>query len=191
METELQILDFIQSLRTPAGDVLIPMITRLANGGLIWIILAAALILYPKTRKSGMILAAALIIDFVLCNMIMKPLFARIRPCDVNTSVQLLIARPADFSFPSGHTAVSFTAVSALFCTCERKARRLLPLLPEHQRTGKLWLPALILAILISLSRLYLYVHYPTDIAGGIVVGIFSGYAAYWLAGRLGQAGSQ
>lgn len=66
----------------------------------------------------------------------------------------------------------------------------MLPLLPEYQRTGKLWLPVLILAILISLSRLYLYVHYPTDIAGGIVVGIFSGYAAYWLAGRLGQAGS-
>ena len=103
----------------------------------------------------------------------------RQRPCRA--------ARPADFSFPSGHTAVSFTAVSALVCTCERKARRLLPLLPEHQRTGKLWLPALILAILISLSRLYLYVHYPTDIAGGIVVGIFSGYAAYWLAGMQGQ----
>ena len=92
----------------------------------------------------------------------------RIRPCDINTQVQLLIARPDDFSFPSGHTAASFTAVAALYFSGEKK----------------LWKPALMLACLIAFSRLYLYVHYPTDILGGILVGSAAGYIGYIAVSR-------
>ena len=145
------------------GDAVMCFITKLGNAGMIWIVLAVILLLIPKTRKTGIIILAALCIDLVVCNGILKNLFARIRPCDVNTQIQLLIARPDDFSFPSGHTAASFAAVAALYFSGERK----------------LWKPALVLACLIAFSRLYLYVHYPTDILGGILVGIAAGYIGY------------
>ena len=158
---ELMILDWIQSIRTPVGDAVMCFITKLGDAGIIWIVLAAILLLIPKTRKHGLVMMAALCIDLVVCNGLLKNLFARIRPCDVNTQIQLLIARPDDFSFPSGHTAASFAAVAALYFSGERK----------------LWKPALLLACFIAFSRLYLYVHYPTDILGGILVGIAAGYA--------------
>lgn len=157
---EIKLLDLIQKLRTPIGDSVMCFITSLGNAGMIWIILAIVLLLFSKTRKSGMILMTALILDMVLCNGILKNVVARVRPCYVNTAVQLLIPRPYDYSFPSGHTAASFAAVTALFFAGE----------------NKLWKPALVLAMLIAFSRLYLYVHYPTDILGGILVGTVCGY---------------
>lgn len=166
---ELVILDWIQNIRTPIGDILFPFITRLGNLGMIWILLAVILLSIPKTRKSGVVLLAALCVDIVLCNGILKNLVGRIRPCDVNTQVQLLIARPDDFSFPSGHTAASFAAVAALYLVGKRK----------------LWKPALALAVLIAFSRLYLYVHYPTDILGGVVVGLAAGHIGYCIVCKL------
>ena len=100
--------------------------------------------------------------DVIICNLILKNAVARIRPFDVNPAVELLIAKPGDYSFPSGHTAASFAAVTALYLAKE-----------------KYWYLALILSIAIAFSRLYLYVHYPTDILGGLVVGIGSGILAY------------
>lgn len=158
---EISILNWIQSIRTPIGDAVVPIITRLGDAGIIWMVLSVVLLLIPKTRKSGAVMAVALCIDVILCNGILKNLFQRIRPCEINPSIQLLIARPDDFSFPSGHTAASFAAAAALFFAGERK----------------LGMPALVLAACIAFSRLYLYVHYPTDILGGIAVGIFAGYA--------------
>ena len=168
---EISILNWIQSMRIPIGDAAIPLITKLGDAGMIWILLSVVLLLIPRTRKSGAILAAALCVDVVLCNGILKNLFRRIRPCDVNTSIQLLVARPDDFSFPSGHTAASFAAVAALYFAGERK----------------LCIPALVLAVFIAFSRLYLYVHYPTDILGGIAVGIFAGYVGNWIVLQLGK----
>lgn len=156
-------------MRTPIGDAAVPFITKLGDAGMIWILLSVVLLLIPRTRKSGVVLAAALCVDVFLCNGMLKNLFRRIRPCDVNTSIQLLVARPDDFSFPSGHTAASFAAVAALILAGERK----------------LWIPALALAVFIAFSRLYLYVHYPTDILGGIAVGIFAGYAGNWIVNQL------
>lgn len=160
---EIHILDMIQSLRTPIGDVVVPLITRLGDAGIIWIILTVLLLIIPKTRKTGVIMMAALLADVLLCNVVIKNLVARTRPFDVNTAVQLLVAKPRDYSFPSGHTAASFASVTALYLAGEKK----------------MWRAALVLAVLIALSRLYLYVHYPTDIIGGVVFGSLSGYLAY------------
>jgi undecaprenyl-diphosphatase len=99
-----------------------------------------------------------------------KPLIGRVRPCDVNTAVQLLIARPADFSFPSGHSASSFAAVFALYF-----------------RGARLWKPALALAVLIAFSRLYLYVHYPSDVLAGILIGAAIGWFCAHLANLSAQ----
>ncbi len=160
MTIEFQILDLIQNLHTPAGDVIFPWISKLGNGGFIWIVLAAGLLVFPRTRKAGAVLVLAICVDVILTNGILKHVFARIRPCDIRTEVQLLVPRPSDFSFPSGHTAVSFAAVTALYLAGEKK----------------LWKPALVLAVLIAFSRLYLYVHYPTDILGGMAAGAVAGY---------------
>ena len=121
MGMEIKVLDFIQTIRTPAGDVFMSHITRLGDAGIIWIILAVILLIIPKTRRSGIIVTAALLVDVVLCNCILKNVFARVRPYDVNTSVQLLIDRQKDFSFPSGHTAASFASVTALYYARNRK----------------------------------------------------------------------
>ena len=160
---ELKILDWLQTIRTAIGDALMCFITSLGNVGAIWIVLAVVLIAIPKTRKSG-IIVAALIIDAALCSGILKNVFCRIRPFDVNTAVQVLITKPRDFSFPSGHTSASFAAATALYLAKERK----------------LFATTLVLACLIAFSRMYLYVHYPTDILGGLLLGITSAYLAYW-----------
>ena len=158
---EFAILDWIQAnMRNPIMDLLMPAITALGNSGLIWLLLAGILLLTPKHRRAGAAVLAGLVLEIICCNMVLKPLVARVRPCDVNTAVQLLIARPDDFSFPSGHTGASFAAAAALFADRNR-----------------LWIPSLILALLIAFSRLYLYVHYPTDILAGAAIGMMAGWA--------------
>ena len=151
---ELNILDWFQTLHTPILDKIMTSITKLGDAGIFWIILTLLFLIIPKMRKTGIIMAAAV-----------KNLAARTRPYDVNTSVQLLVAKLHDYSFPSGHTAASFASVTALYLAGERK----------------LWKPALVLACLIAVSRLYLYVHYPTDVLGGMVFGILAGFAGYWI----------
>lgn len=138
-------------------------ITRLGDAGIIWIMLSIVLLLIPKTRKSGAVMVVALVVDVLLCNIVLKNLVARTRPYDVNTGVHLLVAKLHDYSFPSGHTAASFASVTALYLAGEKK----------------LWKFALVLACLIAISRLYLYVHYPTDVLGGILFGVISGYLGY------------
>lgn len=166
---ELQFLDFLQTIHTPLLDKILAFITSLGNAGIIWIVLAVVLLILPKTRKTGIIVAAALLMDLVLCNLILKNLVARVRPYDVNTAIAVLIKKPLDFSFPSGHTAASFAAMTALFLAKMKKA----------------WIAALVLAVLIAFSRLYFYVHYPTDVLGGAVVGILSGIIGYAIVEKL------
>jgi len=166
---ELRFLDFLQTIHTPLLDKILAFITSLGNAGIIWIVLAVVLLILPKTRKTGIIVAAALLADLVLCNLILKNLVARVRPYDVNTAIAILIKKPLDFSFPSGHTAASFAAMTALFLAKMKKA----------------WIAALILAVLIAFSRLYFYVHYPTDVLGGAVVGILSGIIGYTIVEKI------
>ena len=163
MNIELRILDWIQTLPTPFLDKIMVFITRLGDAGIIWILLSIVLLLIPKTRKSGAVMVAALVVDVLLCNIVLKNLVARTRPYDVNTGVHLLVAKLHDYSFPSGHTAASFASVTTLYLAGEKK----------------LWKFALVLACLIAISRLYLYVHYPTDVLGGILFGVISGYLGY------------
>ena len=169
MGIEIQILDWIQNLRSPAGDVLMSAVTSLGNGGAVWILLTVVLLLIPETRKTGAVLAAALLFDVILCNGVLKNAVARMRPYDRNPVVELLIHKPGDYSFPSGHTAASFAAASALYFGGERH----------------IWKPALVLAVLIACSRLYLYVHYTTDVLGGAALGVFCGYLGNLLIQRI------
>ncbi len=157
---EIEILNLIQNIRTPLLDEIMVFITKMGDLSFVWILMSALLIFYPKTRKTGIVVLVSLLVNFLLCNIILKNLVQRIRPFDVNTAIGIIIPKPTDFSFPSGHTSAGFTVAAALFC--------------EHKKTIRT--AALILAAVIAFSRLYLYVHYPTDVIGGIVIGIFSGY---------------
>lgn len=156
LDVEFSILDFIQNqFRTPFGDFVMPLISKLGNGGIIWLVLSGLLCVFPKYRKAGVTMLTALALDVLLCNVMLKPLVGRMRPFTVNTGMELLINAPKDFSFPSGHTAASFAAAFALLFV-----------------KNKLWIPSMILASLIAFSRLYLYVHYPTDVLAGILLGL-------------------
>lgn len=164
VEIELSILNWIQNhLSTAYLNDFFPTITVLGNGGILWIGLTIYFLINKKTRRIGLCMGIALLLDLMLCNVILKPLIARARPFaqagTMLTADQLLISPPGDFSFPSGHTAASFAAAVALYLNDRKKG---------------LW--ALAVAIVISFSRLYLYVHYPTDVLGGVVVGILCGY---------------
>ncbi len=166
MYTELNILDFIQSnLRCEFLDALMTFVTALGDGGMVWIAASLLLLLFPKTRKAGVAMAIGLALEALCCNVILKPMAARVRPCDVNTKVSLLIERPSDFSFPSGHAGSSFAAAFSLFFAKRR-----------------LWIPAFFLAVLISFSRLYLYVHYPTDVVAGVLIGMAAGWIGFKIA---------
>ena len=168
MTWEFAILDFLQAhCRSAWGDALMVAVSSLGNHGIFWILLALALLCCRRTRRLGWALSLGLALNVLVCNGLLKPLVARIRPCDVHTAVALLIARPRDYSFPSGHAASSFAAVSALLACRSRW-----------------WIPAFVLAVALCFSRLYLYVHWPSDILGGAVLGILLGFLARRLMDR-------
>ncbi len=150
------ILDFIQNnMRNPFLDRVMPFITALGNGGIFWILICIILLITKKYRKAGMVCALSLIITTILGDGIIKNLIQRSRPFMQDASMVLLIAKPITFSFPSGHTASSFAAAAALSTYIKPY--------------GKLFF---IPAALIAFSRLYLYVHFPSDVLGGIILGI-------------------
>ena len=168
---ELAILDWIQShLRCGFLDAVLPVITRTADHGELWIILALVLLVIRNQRKYGAAVACGLILDLVSCNLLLKPLVGRIRPFAVNTAVELLVKAPLDASFPSGHTAASFAAVFAL-----------------KAAGSPLWKPALAVAVVIAFSRLYLYVHWPSDVLAGALLGAAVGWAGARLAEKAGK----
>lgn len=162
---EISILLWIQENLRGAMDSFWIFITSLANKGIFWILVGVALLLFKKTRQTGITLLIALIINHVMTNMILKDLFARPRPYVASPELVTLIEKLSSYSFPSGHTSVSFSGALVL--------QRMMP--------KKVWIPALILACMIGFSRMYVGVHFPTDVLGGVVIGIIASTAAYYL----------
>ena len=187
---DLPILDWIMAnLWCPFLDAVMPVITVLGDAGIFWIALAAVFLLLPKHRKMGLSMGVALMMGLVICNMILKPVVGRIRPYDFQITElgktwndillggKLLVETPHDFSFPSGHTIASFEAATVLLIN-----------------SPAMGIPAMILAVLIAFSRLYLYVHYPTDVIFSIFAGILFAIIGNMIAkkiplGKFGKKG--
>ena len=156
---DLSIMMFVQEhLRSAIGNAVMVFITHLGDGGWLWIAIGVLLLLFKKTRVAGFSVLISLAINALFTNVTLKDLIARPRPFHVSDAIMPLIAHPSSFSFPSGHTSGSLTAAFALYKTMPRKVG----------------VPAVILAALIGVSRIYVGVHYPTDVLGGLAVAIVS-----------------
>lgn len=166
------ILLFIQEfIRKPFLTPVVKAVTALGNGGAVWILLTLLLLLLPRTRRVGCMAAAALLGTLFLNNLFLKNLIARTRPYEVIDGLTYLVPKPGEYSFPSGHAGSSFAAAGVMFMR-----------LPK--RYG---IPAILLAVLISLSRLYVGVHYPSDVLFGMIDGICISIAAVALVERIGR----
>lgn len=162
------ILSWFQSIQSERLTQIFKLITFLGEGGIIWILIALVLVFRRQTRKIGITMILALIFSLVVGNLTLKPWIARPRPSWRNPDVILQIANPTDYSFPSGHTLSSFAAASSVFLW---KCR------------GGLFM--LFVAAIMGITRLYFYVHYPTDVLAGAVIGLALGTFSYGMVRKM------
>lgn len=167
---DADILLYVQEhMRNGVLDPIFKTVTHLGDAGIFWIILTAIFLCFKKTRRAGVYSALALLGSVILNNMILKPIVARVRPYEVIDGLTLIVARAKDYSFPSGHTAASFASAVAMFRPLKKPYAFLL----------------LLLAALIAFSRIYVGIHYPTDIIGGLVSGVFLGIMGNIIGAKL------
>ena len=159
LELEFSILYFIQGLHTPFLDRFMTAVTSLGDKGWFFIVLGIILFCFKRTRKMGAAVLLSLAAGGLIGNVVLKNLVMRDRLCWIDESVRLLIQNPKDFSFPSGHTLASFETAVSIFL--------------YNRKWG---VPVIVLASVIALSRLYLFVHFPTDVLSGMALGIFIGW---------------
>ena len=156
LNLDMWILNAINShCHTYVLDKFNPFITSLGNVGIVWIVIALWLLISKKYRKEGMMVLAALLLVSILGEGIIKHLVQRPRPCAGVPAASLLIAKPLSYSFPSGHTGSSFAAAWIIATNIKRYR-----------------VFAIMLAVMIAFSRLYLFVHYPSDVLAGMALGI-------------------
>ena len=163
---EVSLLNWFQNLHTPTGDRFWSIMTLFGAKGLFWAVLSLVILLTVKDKRVGWTLVGALVIDVLICNVILKNVVQRNRPFWIFPDVPLVdgVAVPDDYSFPSGHTAVSFAVASAIF-----------------SKNKKWGVPALVLAALIGISRMYLFVHFPTDVIAGVFIGIIAAICSFYI----------
>ncbi len=161
---ELDFLHWLQGMHNDVLDFILPKITFLGNAGWFWIAVILLLLILPYNRKLGVQCTIALILTALVCNVILKPSIMRCRPCWLEPEIPILTNMPHDYSFPSGHSNVSFTVATAILT-----------------RNKKFGIPAIILAAIIAFSRLYLFVHWPTDVIVGTITGICGGIVSFYI----------
>lgn len=155
--------------RTAVLDSFFLAVTNIAGSyGQLWVIIAAALLIFKSTRKAGVAVLLAYGMVFLMGQYGLKNLISRPRPCQIDLDFTLLVSRPSSSSFPSTHSAWAFGAATAIF-----------------MRHKKLGVGAFVAAALIAFSRMYLFLHFPTDVLFGIALGIGMGVLAHWITGRI------
>lgn len=158
VELDGAILLFIQEhLRFEWLDPIVLFLTSLGNAGAVWIVLAAALLIQKKYQRAGLAMALSLLLGFLVTNLLLKNWVCRPRPYTAIPQLIPLVTE-GDWSFPSGHSTSSMAAAVAMFCRTPRG----------------IGVPPVVLAVAICLSRLYVGVHYPTDVLCGALVGVLA-----------------
>lgn len=169
INVEGPILLWIQEyLRMDFLTPFVTFITHLGDHGWFWIACAVVCLVVSKTRKLGITMSVSMLLNMLATNIFLKNIVARTRPYIAVDGLHRIIEAQSDYSFPSGHTACSFAAAVIVFLMCPRKVG----------------VPTLVLAFLIALSRLYVGVHFPTDVLGGAVIGTAAAFLAYWICKR-------
>ena len=171
MSWELSYLHTLQDFSNPIIDKMMVLLSTLGNAGIIWITVAVILFMSKKYRKTGIQVFAAMIITFLIGNLILKNVIHRPRPYVVDPTIIPKVVKPSEFSFPSGHTMNGVTASLTIFF-----------------RDKGLGIAAIVLALLIAFSRIYNLVHFPTDVIGGIVIGVCSAMLVEWFVKRKEKA---
>lgn len=152
---ELDLLMSVQEMHTPILDNILCNITALGDKGILWIAIGVILLCTKRYRKAGLLLLLSLLACFLVGNVVLKNLIQRDRPCWLYPEVELLIKNPTDYSFPSGHSMIGFAGATALWFA-----------------NRKFGVAAYLLAAIIAFSRLYLFVHWPSDVLTGSIIGI-------------------
>lgn len=164
------VMAFVQEhCHNAATDALFPVITYFGEAGLFWIVLSLIMLFFKATRKCAVCALAAIALGFLVGELGLKNIVCRPRPYQVfPQQVQLLISAPGGYSFPSGHTVSSFAVATVYFC--------------HSKKWGSL---ALVLAALIGFSRVFLFVHWPTDVLAGVVLGVAAALMTVWLIPKI------
>ena len=156
---DLSILNFIQGLKSPLMDKMMTTITALGNMGIFWILLILIFLTTKEYKKMAKLMVLCLLVNTIIVNLILKPAVGRTRPFELVDGIKLLVLKPQDPSFPSGHSAISFCMLTVILFFSKSKTINIM---------------STILAVLIAFSRLYLYVHFPSDVICGIIIGILT-----------------
>lgn len=168
---DTNILFLIQGLlRNPVFDAIIPIYTTLGEWAIMWIVIGIVMLFFKKYRKCGFLLLIALLVGLLICNIALKNIVARTRPCYIYPEMLQLVGKPSEFSYPSGHSVSSMSAA--------------LTILLHHKKLGKI---AMILAVLMGLSRLYVFVHFPTDVFGGFLIGAGIALAVHYTDKKISE----
>ena len=163
---EFNFLYWLQGLHNPFLDRFMVLIFNdiVGSKGQLWVVLGIILLIIPKTRKTGICVLLSYALSFVIGDFILKDLISRPRPCMIDETVALIVSRPSSFSCPSVHSMLAFASASSVFWF--------------HRKAG---IFTLIFAALVGFSRMYFFVHFPTDVLFGIVLGFAIGTLVYYL----------
>lgn len=160
---EFDLLYWFQSLHNPILDKIVVVITSLGNAGIFWILLTLVMLIVCKDKKVAWTSALALLFSLLVINIFLKNTVMRARPCWIDDTIPLLVKKPKDYSFPSGHSSASFASAVSIV---------------QYAKYRKQGIAAVILAALIAVSRMYVFVHFPTDVFVGTILGIIEAILA-------------
>ncbi len=154
---EFDLLYWFQSIHNPILDKIVVVITSLGNAGIFWILLTLVMLIVCKDKKVAWTSALALLFSVLVINVFLKNMAMRARPCWIDDTIPLLVKNPKDYSFPSGHSSASFASAVSIV---------------QYAKYRKQGIAAVILAAMIAVSRMYVFVHFPTDVFVGTILGI-------------------
>lgn len=167
---EFDLLYWFQSIHHPLLDKIVIAVTSLGNAGIFWILLTVAMLILCKDKRVAWTSALALLFSLLVINVFLKNMVARARPCWIDTSVSLLVKNPRDFSFPSGHSSASFASAVSIV---------------QYAAYRKPGIAAVLLAVLIAVTRIYIFVHFPTDVLAGALLGIVEALLAGFIIRKI------